>query len=100
MTNYLKFLLNCRAEAQKSPLLRRAVSQRFGRTEKLLNCNSKNNFNILPPAPRFFQISRQEYILDFNIFLLNFTVSGRKLKNPRYCSERLHYVVPEQQKNC
>ena len=52
------------------------------------------------PAPRFFfQISRQKCILNSNIFWLNFSVSDRKLKNPLYCAERCHYVVPEQQKN-
>ena len=50
-------------------------------------------------AAHFFQISRQKYVLNFNIFLLNFSLAGRKLKNLHYCAERFHYVVPEQQKN-
>ena len=50
-------------------------------------------------AAHFFQISRQKYVLNSNIFLLNFSLAGRKLKNLRYCAERFHYVVPEQQKN-
>ena len=92
-------LLEISPEAQKSPLLRRAVSLRCN-----LQPNRKNvkwqwqkQIECSAAGATFFQISRQNYILNFNIFLLNFSVSGQKLKNLRgYYEEQFHYVVPEQ----